>query len=128
MGYCVHYAANMDEPHYISDQERIRKMGVMVHSIAIVRSPYMVKENRKALCQLLELIEKYQIQIIHCHTPVGGLLGRLAGKFYKKRRLTVIYTAHGFHFYKGAPPLNWLVYYKVEKRLARYTDILIVIN
>ena len=59
MGYCVHYAANMDEPHYISDQERIRKMGVMVHSIAIVRSPYMVKENRKALCQLLELIEKF---------------------------------------------------------------------
>lgn len=128
MGYRVHYAANMHEPHYISDQERIGKMGVMVHHIAIVRSPYMVKENRTALRQLLKIIEDHGIQVIHCHTPVGGLLGRLAGKFYRKRRLTVIYTAHGFHFYKGAPAFNWLVYYRVEKKLAHYTDILIVIN
>lgn len=81
-----------------------------------------------ALHQLLQLIHRYSIQAIHCHTPVGGLLGRLAGKLCRDRDLIVIYTAHGFHFYKGAPLFNRSVYYQVEKILARYTDILIVIN
>lgn len=128
MGYTVHYAANMREPHYISDLERIQKLKVQVHHIDIVRSPYLFRDNHKALCQLLKIIEKYEIQVIHCHTPVGGLLGRLAGKLYRKDKVTVLYTAHGFHFYKGAPLFNRTVYYYAEKKLARYTDILIVIN
>ena len=40
----------------------------------------------------------------------------------------VIYTAHGLHFYKGAPILNWILFYPVEKLLARWTDTLITIN
>lgn len=128
MGYVVHYATNINEPQYFSDKERLQKLNVMVHPIEISRSPFMIKENQKALRQLLELIGKYHIQAIHCHTPVGGLLGRLAGKLYRERNLIVLYTAHGFHFYKEAPLVNHLVYYHVEKQLAHYTDILIVIN
>lgn len=128
MGYTVHYASNMKEPPYVSDREWIEKMGVQVHPIEIMRSPYMWKENKKALLQILALIEKYEIHLIHCHTPVGGLLGRLAGKLSRKSDLLILYTAHGFHFYKGAPLLHWLIYYQVEKYLAHYTDILIVIN
>lgn len=128
MGYVVHYATNVNEPHYFSDQERLRKMNVIVHPIEISRSPFMIKENQKALRQLLELMRKYPIQAIHCHTPVGGLLGRLAGKLCRERNIIVMYTAHGFHFYKEAPLVNHLIYYQVEKNLAHYTDILIVIN
>ncbi len=128
MGYVVHYAANMNEPPYLSSGEALCEMGVVVHPIEIARSPFLIKENQKALRQLLFLIRSFPIQIIHCHTPVGGLLGRLAGKCCPDRNLTVIYTAHGFHFYKGSPLFNRIVYYPVEKRLARYTDILIVIN
>ena len=128
MGYIVHYATNVNEPHYISDQKQLQEMHVIVHPIDIARSPFMFQENQRALRQLLMLLRKYPIQAIHCHTPVGGLLGRLAGKLCRERNLVVIYTAHGFHFYKEAPLWNHLVYYRVEKVLAHYTDILIVIN
>lgn len=128
MGYTVHYASNMNEPPYISDQQWIEEKGVQVHHIDIMRSPYMWRENQKALREVISLIKKFNIQIIHCHTPVGGLIGRLAGIFYRERKLTVLYTAHGFHFYQGAPLLHWLIYYQAEKFLARYTDVLIVIN
>lgn len=127
-GYTVHYASNMKEPPYISDQKWIEEKGIQVHHIEIVRSPYLWKENLKALREVLYLVKKYNIQIIHCHTPVGGLIGRLTGIFCRDWKLTVLYTAHGFHFYQGAPLFHWLIYYQAEKFLAHFTDILIVIN
>ena len=83
----------------------------------------------KAYFALKKLIEENDFDIIHCHTPVGGVLTRLAARDVRAKGHTkVIYTAHGFHFYKGAPLLNWLVYYPIEKDLSRYTDVLITIN
>lgn len=79
MGFCVHYAANMNEPAYLSERGAIEAAGVMVHHIDIARSPFMVQYNQKALRQILRLIHRYRIRLIHCHTPVGGLCGRLAG-------------------------------------------------
>ena len=127
-GYVVHYATNIHEPHYFSDLERLHKMHVIVHPIEIARSPFMIQDNQKALRQIVGLLQKYPIQDIHCHTPVGGLLGCLAGRLCPGKNIVVLYTAHGFHFYRNAPFINHLVYYRVEKLLARYTDILIVIN
>lgn len=126
MGYTVHYAANMNEPHYLPGREKLQALGVQAHHIDIARSPFMVHYNQLALHQLIRLLRTYPIRLLHCHTPVGGLLGRLAGSVC--RGTTVIYTAHGFHFYKGAPHLNRLAYYPVERALARLTDFLIVIN
>lgn len=128
MGYVVHYAANLNDPCYLSDEDKLQRMGVRVHHIEIARSPFLFQENQRALRQLLWLIRKFQIQVIHCHTPVGGLLGRLAGKIDTNQAPLIVYTAHGFHFYKGAPLWNHLTYYHVEKWLAHYTDVLIVIN
>ena len=99
----------------------------MVHHIDIARSPYLLGDNRRALSQLLTLVRRWDIRAIHCHTPVGGLLGRLAGRFSPLKPV-VVYTAHGFHFYRGAPLFNRLAFYPVEWELARHTDILVVIN
>lgn len=128
MGYTVHYAANLLEPVYTDDRLKMKAMGIVLHHIEIARSPYMFKNNFKALLQLKKLIKEYGIKIIHCHTPVGGLLGRLAVLGIKRGRPVVIYTAHGFHFYKGAPLYNRLVFFNIERVLARLTDIIIVIN
>ena len=128
MGYTVHYAANMNEPHYLSSDRLFCRLGVTPHHIPIARSPYLFHDNKKALYELIGLIRKYHIQAVHCHTPVGGLLGRLCGELMGKQAPVILYTAHGFHFYKGAPMYNHLVYYPVERLLARNTDILIVIN
>lgn len=98
---------------------------IKIKSVPISRNPFAIT-NLTAYKELVELIKQEKIDYIHCNTPVGGMLGRLAGKKCKVKK--VIYQAHGFHFYKGAPLLNWLLYYPVEKWLARYTDALITIN
>ena len=128
LGYIVHYATNMKEQHYYFDENELKELGVQTHHIDIERSPYMLRANKRALSRLIEIIQIHNIQTIHAHTPVGGLLSRLAVRRLKERKLKSIYTAHGFHFYKGAPLLNNTIYYYVEKKLARHTDILIVIN
>ena len=97
-------------------------------SINIARSPFSLK-NLQGLKQLKDILANGNYQILHCHTPMGGVLGRLAAlKLWKQGKLKVIYTAHGFHFYKGAPRVNWLLYYPMEKFLAQWTDVIITIN
>jgi len=98
------------------------------YEISVTRSPYKIN-NLKAIKQLRKIIEEEKFDIIHCHTPMGSVVTRLAAKNAKKKYGTrVIYTAHGFHFYKGASLLNWLLFYPVEWYLAKYTDTLITIN
>ena len=102
-----------------------KEFGVKLHHVELDRSPYSFK-NYSAFKQIEKIICEEGIDYIHCNTPVGGILGRLAGKKCKVKK--VIYQAHGFHFYKGAPIKNWLMYYPVEKLLARFTDAIITIN
>lgn len=98
-----------------------------VFDIPFQRSPFSPK-NMEAYRQLKRVIEENQYDIIHCNTPVGGVLTRLAAKEARKNGTKVYYTAHGFHFYKGAPLKNWLMYYPIEKALSRRTDKLITIT
>ena len=74
------------------------------------------------------LVDPEDYALIHCHTPVGGMLGRLAARQARKKGTRVCYTAHGFHFFTGAPVKNWLLFYPAERFLARFTDLLITIN
>ena len=84
--------------------------------------------NREVFRRLKQLIDAEDYALIHCNTPVGGLLGRLAARAARKRGTRVVYTAHGFHFFTGAPLKNWLLFYPAERFLARFTDLLITIN
>ena len=85
-------------------------------------------ENLRCYKKLKSIMDEGDFSIIHCHTPVGGVVGRLAARKARKKGTRVIYTAHGFHFYKGAPIKNWLLYYPVEKICSYFTDVLITIN
>ncbi len=91
------------------------------------RSPFS-PSNRSVYRQLKALIDAEGYALIHCNTPVGGMLGRLAARAARKRGTRVVYTAHGFHFFTGAPLKNWLVFYPAERFLSRFTDLLITIN
>ena len=97
------------------------------YNIPFERNP-LKSGNLKAYKELKHIIDEGEYDIIHCHTPVGAMLTRLAAKQARKQGTKVFYTAHGFHFYKGAPAINWILYYPVEKWLSRYTDVLITIN
>ena len=97
------------------------------YNIPFERNP-LKPSNLRAYKELKHVIDEGEYDIIHCHTPVGAMLTRLAAKQARKQGTKVFYTAHGFHFYKGAPAINWILYYPVEKWLSRYTDVLITIN
>lgn len=117
------------EVHVYAFEERRRsdleKIGVVCHDLEIKRSPMKVS-NIKAILSLIKSFKEEKFELVHCHTPMGGVVGRIAAFFSKVS--TVIYTAHGFHFYKGAPIKNWIIYYPIERFLAKITDFLIVVN
>lgn len=118
-GYEVHVATNGNEEIPYCDVK---------HIISFERSPLKLN-NLKAIKELKRIINDEKFDIIHTHTPMGSVVTRLAAKQARKKYHTrVIYTAHGLHFFKGAPIKNWLMFYPVEKYLSRYTDTLILIN
>lgn len=95
--------------------------------IPFARIPWK-PDNIHAYQKLKKIIDEGNYDIIHCHTPVGAMIARLAAAAARKKGTKVIYTAHGFHFFKGAPLLNWLVYFPAEWCLGSLTDVLITIN
>lgn len=97
------------------------------YDVPFERSP-LKKENLTAYHQVKRIIREGGYDIIHCHTPVGAAVARLAARKVRKNGTKVIYTAHGFHFFKGASLVNWLVYFPVEWLLSPLTDVLITIN
>ncbi|WP_423408385.1 glycosyltransferase family 4 protein [Heyndrickxia sp. MSNUG] len=97
------------------------------YDLPFERSPFKI-ENLNIYKQLKKIIESNNYDLIHCHTPMGGVLTRLAAKSSRRNGTKVLYTAHGFHFFKGAPLRNWLIFYPIEKWLSKYTDCLITIN
>ena len=104
------------------------ELGCNFYQIDFSRFP-LSPDNIKAYGQLKKVVENGDYDIVHCHTPNASVITRLVcRKFRKKTNLKVFYTAHGFHFYKGAPMLNWMFFYPVEKFCSRFTDKLITIN
>ena len=97
------------------------------YDIPFERLPWK-QQNVTAYRMLKKIIDEGNFDIIHCHTPVGAMIARLAALSARKKGTKVVYTAHGFHFFKGAPLLNWLLFYPAEWLLAPVTDVLITIN
>lgn len=125
MGFEVHYASNYNTPSYGNDNHRLDGTGIIRHQIDFVRSPFK-PDNLEVYRQLRTLMEQESFHLVHCHTPMGGVMARLAA--HATHTGPVIYTAHGFHFFKGSNPINWLCYYPIERFLSRYTDQQICIN
>ena len=120
-GYQVHAAASSAEGR----REDVEKAGITCWEIPFARSPYS-PANIQAFQQLRALLKEHHFDLIHVHTPVAAFLGRYLAKTTGQG--PVLYTAHGFHFYKGASRRNWLLYYNAERLAARWTDGLIVMN
>lgn len=120
-GYEVHAAASPVHGRKVD----VEAAGVICHDIPFVRSPIR-PQNVVAYRKLRQLLGQQRFDLIHVHTPIAAWLGRLAAK--KNHQGVVLYTAHGFHFYKGAPLFYWLFYYPAERLAARWTDGLIVVN
>lgn len=88
----------------------------------------MSPKNFLAYRELKKIVKQNDYDIIHSHTPTGGVIARLVTITNRKNRPRVIYTTHGFHFYKGSSLLSWLMFYPIEKLLSYFTDDLVTIN
>lgn len=134
MGYDVDVVCNCKEGNTISDekvQEMIRKLSkknVAVFHVPIPRQMTDLKHIKESINFVKELCENEEYELLHCHSPIGSVISRIAAIDARKKGMQVIYTAHGFHFYKGAPIKNWLLFFPIEKWYSRYTDVLITIN
>ena len=128
-----HIKMLIDEGHQVDvafniEQEvkpEIYEMGCKIHQLPLQRLP-LKKDNFRAYKILKKIIISEGYDLVHTHTPIASAIVRLVCRSLNNVR--VFYTAHGFHFFKGAPIVNWFIYYPVEKWLARYTDTLITIN
>lgn len=134
-GYQVDVACNMKQGSTItiekieSMKQELEMMGVKIYHIPIPRKITAVGEIIESFNFTRKLINEREYALIHCHSPIGGMICRLANRCSNRyRNSKVIYTAHGFHFFKGAPKRNWLLFYPVELACAYFTDILITIN
>ena len=131
MGYQVHVACNFEKGNSITPERvdflknKLDSKNITYHQIDFDRNIFMIPMHFKAYKQINNVVKKNDFDFIHCHSPIGGVLGRLIGH---NNKLKVAYTAHGFHFYKGSSKINWLLFYPIEKYLSRYTEVLITIN
>ncbi len=134
MGYVVHVACNFERGNTCGAEQitalkkKLDEWNIIYHQIDFVRNVAKVSRNLLAFKQVKKLIAENPYVLIHCHSPIGGVITRLASRKARKHGVKVFYTAHGFHFYKGAPLKNWLLYYPVEKLCSLWTDVLITIN
>lgn len=133
-GYDVDVACNCKEGNTISDEqvqkliETLSAKNVIVTHVPIPRKISDINGIKESLSQVKKMCDEKRYDLLHCHSPIGSVVARLAAKESRKNGTRVIYTAHGFHFYKGAPKKNWVLYYPIEKVCSRFTDVLITIN
>ena len=134
LGYEVQVACNFRDGNTCSDEKvielknRLNDMNIVFYDIDFCRNVMNFSKDIEAYKQVKKLFENNKYDLVHCHTPIGGVIARMAARKYRKRGTKVIYTAHGFHFYKGAPLKNWLLYFPVEWICSFFTDVLITIN
>lgn len=131
LDYEVHVACNFEDGNTCSNEKiiqlknKLSYLNVPIYQINFSRSVFNIRQNYIAYKCVKRIMLDNNYKFIHCHSPIGGVIGRLACKITKTK---CIYTAHGFHFYKGASLKNWILFYPIEKLLSKYTDILITIN
>lgn len=136
LGYTVDVAScwNDDDsalsPEAMNDRRKLLKdLGCRIIETSSLRKIFNIFELQKAYMQLKREVETNKYEIVHTQSPIGGVICRLACRKARKLYGTkVVYEAHGFHFFKGAPLKNWLVFYNVEKYCSKFTDLLITIN
>ena len=135
LGYTVDVVCNLEQPGGITPekaremQAQLTELGVGVYHMPAPKKVTAAGDIMQSFRIVRRLMQENRYDLVHCHSPIGGAICRMANRVsgnYKKTK--IIYTAHGFHFYQGAPLINWLMYYPIEKICARWTDVLITIN
>lgn len=135
LGYEVHVACNFEFGSTISNEkisklkEDLTNMNVKYYHIPVPRKISDFSNLYLSYKKTLKLMNENKYNLIHCHSPIGGIICRIANKHSKNySNARMIYTAHGFHFFKGNNPIKNFIFKNIERYGARFTDTLITIN
>lgn len=108
-------------------RSQLRDLALKIHVVRLVRSP-VSPTNRKGYQDMKQVIAQGHYDLIWTNEPVMGVVTRLAARKARRAGAKVIYMVHGFHFYRGAPKLNWLIFYPIEKLMSQYCDRIVTMN
>lgn len=134
IGCYIEVAANFQEGSITSQQRvdeyknELLQRGIVVHDVPIPRNIFQLTSIIHSYQIIKKLVNERHYRIVHCHSPIGGVLARLACRQARANGTNVIYTGHGLQFFKGAPLKNWMLFYPIERLCANITDIIIAIN
>lgn len=128
MGYEVHCAANIHHPGAEGMEEYFQEHNVIFHQIDFSSNKPLSKETLRAYKQVKTLKNSIKFDLVHCHTPIVGVVVRELFKNERKSGCKVIYTTHGFYFHKKSSKKTWAVFYTIEKYMSRFCDAIITIN
>lgn len=134
IGYDVEIATNfkgfnvIDDEHLMEFRKILIGMNIKINQVSFSRNILDVKSMISSYREMGKLLKENRYVILHTHTPIASVISRICARPFRKSGLIVLYTAHGFHFYKGASIKNWLLFYPIERWLSNYTDVLITIN
>ncbi len=128
MGYEVTFAANADKLAWEDTREKLEERGVAFVQIDFDSKSPLAKQNRRAYGQLKRLLKEGGFSFMHCHTPIAGILARLAAHKYRKRGMKVVYTTHGLSYTSYSSRKSRLIYRTIEKMGAKRCDAIITIN
>ena len=125
--YLKWFQENGFETHVAAAHKQVLPCVDVFWEVDFKRSPFS-PANIIAYRQLKKILNAEKFAIISTHTPMASILSRLANRSVGFKDTKLVYMAHGFHFYKGAPLINWLIYYPIEIIFSRFTHTLICIN
>lgn len=128
LGYEVSFAANSEILTGENHQEELEKKGVKFYQLGFSSKNPFARKNAEAYRIIKRLIKKEKYDVIHCHTPIAGLITRLAARKCRKKGTVVIYTTHGFSCTHLSSRKKWIAYYTLEKFGSLFTDMIITIN
>lgn len=102
--------------------EELKKEGFNIINIPIERKIKLFS-NIKSIYRLYKLFKSEKPDVLHVHTPIASVLGRIAARLAKVS--IVIYTAHGFYFHRNMSPMKYKLFLNIEKYMAKYfTDFI----
>lgn len=129
MGYELYCAASTGNYNFDDVVNIYKDMGVGFHHIDFSSKAPLSKKSLRAFREIRQLLKEEHFDLIHCHTPITGVIVRLAAGYYRRHRGTkVIYTSHGFYFHKASGKKAWIIYYTIEKMMSALCDAIITIN
>ena len=127
MGYKIYAIGDNEKKEDYTLKIMAEKNVTFIDAKIDAKSPF-TKNNIVYYSKVKDLLKEHHFDVIHCHTPIVGLLVRCAARKYRKQGTVVIYTTHGLAFTHLSSKKEYFIYHTIEAFASRFCDAIITIN